>query len=262
MLSSCSFSWRTGAEQGSNSAGTLGKLLQPLPGCPAQHRHGRQAAETGKGSALGAERKRRPQPDKADSTFPAWQRAGKRGGSRKHLSLELPAEVAKAPGRCHSLSTGASRGQRRRAGVSKGQQWGKKRTITSTPSCPDPFLLPGRAQIFPWDPWGQGTPLSHSSHPFPKLRSPTRCSSRIREQELSQPAGGPRPLEGPPIPLSSFTGAPGLGHTPIPQNPPKKTPRGRPQPRTEALHRRRGGTHQLPQRPFVHTQQIFLGHPG
>lgn len=110
MLSSCSFSWRTGAEQGSNSAGTLGKLLQPLPGCPAQHRHGRQAAETGKGSALGAERKRRPKPDKADSTFPAWQRAGKRGGSRKHLSLELPAEVAEPPGRCHSLSTGASRG--------------------------------------------------------------------------------------------------------------------------------------------------------
>lgn len=134
--------------------------------------------------------------------------------------------MAEPPGRCHSLSTGASRGQRRRAGVSKGQQWGKKRTITSTPSCPDPPLLPGRAHIFPWDPWDQGTPLSHSSHSFPKLRSPTRCSSRIREQELSHPAGGPRPLEGPPIPLSSFTGAPGLGHTPIPQKTPQKNTPG------------------------------------
>lgn len=66
-------------------------------------------------------------------------------------------------------------------------------------------------------------------HPFIPLTSQAAgCSSRMWEQKLSHPAGGPRPLEGPPIPLSSFTGAPGLGHTRGTHrsalNPPKKKP--------------------------------------
>lgn len=237
VLYSCCFSWGTRAEQGSNSAGTLGKLLQPLPGCPAQHRHRRQTAETGKGSALGAGRKRRPKPDKAASTFPAWHRAGNRGGSRKHLGLELPAKAAETPGRCYSLSAGASRGQRRRAGVSKGQQWGKKRTITSTPSCPDPPLLPGRAQIFPT--LGAEAPLYPTHFPSRGLQL-----TDVGAEAL--PPGGRTPASrGTPDPSLLLYRSPRAGahtgHTPIRPKPPQKKTRDRPQPRTEALHRRRGG---------------------